>query len=408
MELNGMSDEQPPKKKILILTSTFPRWENDTLPPFVYELSRRLTDQFEVHLSAPAFPGAKKYEMMDGIHVHRFRYFFRRWERLAGSDGIIPTIQRNRAYLLLVPLFLLGQYLAARRLIKKNRPAVAHAHWIVPQGLIVRLLSLTTPVHYIVTSHGGDIFGLQGKVMTRLKRWVLKKAQCTTVVSNAIKREVVQNLDSNLPLSVIPMGVDSTLFSPNRQNSALRQKHQIEGPFLLFVGRLVETKGVQYLLEAMRTVLKTHPNTKLMIVGRGPWEAKLKSQAQALGIESQILFMGAIPNNQLPQYYATADLFIAPSIQTQEGSEGFGLTLVEAGMSGAWLIGSDIGGVGDIIQEGKNGNLIEERNVEQLAETILHALERELPPLSERLESFQPFDWEVIAERYAEALRKAV
>ena len=63
------------KKKILVFASTFPRWKNDTIPPFVYELSKRLTKDFKVYVLAPMYPGAKKYEVMDKMKVHRFNYF---------------------------------------------------------------------------------------------------------------------------------------------------------------------------------------------------------------------------------------------------------------------------------------------------------------------------------------------
>ncbi|RPJ15456.1 MAG: hypothetical protein EHM37_03645, partial [Deltaproteobacteria bacterium] len=63
-----------PKPAVLVLTSTFPRWEGDVEPPFVYELARRLTDSIVVHVLAPHAPGSKRREILDGVHVHRFRY----------------------------------------------------------------------------------------------------------------------------------------------------------------------------------------------------------------------------------------------------------------------------------------------------------------------------------------------
>ena len=62
--------------KVLVLTSTFPRWKNDTTPPFVFELEKRLSKDFEIHILAPHHKGAKKEEIMEGLHVHRFQYFW--------------------------------------------------------------------------------------------------------------------------------------------------------------------------------------------------------------------------------------------------------------------------------------------------------------------------------------------
>ena len=95
------------KKKLLVTTSTFPRWENDTDPPFVYELSRRLANSFDITVLAPNYPGALTREEMSGIQVHRFRYFFKKLEILAGSEGILPTLKKNVLFNFLVPFFLL-------------------------------------------------------------------------------------------------------------------------------------------------------------------------------------------------------------------------------------------------------------------------------------------------------------
>ena len=98
------------KLKLLVVTSTFPRWQNDTDPPFVYELSRRLTDTFDITVHAPHYPCAQTREIMDGMDIHRFRYFFASFEKLAGSTGILPTLHHNKLYYGLVPFFLLAQF----------------------------------------------------------------------------------------------------------------------------------------------------------------------------------------------------------------------------------------------------------------------------------------------------------
>ncbi|MEJ2331604.1 MAG: glycosyltransferase, partial [Desulfobulbaceae bacterium] len=85
--------------------------------------------------------------------------------------------------------------------------------------------------------------------------------------------------------------------------------------------------------------------------------------SQNLSISNNVIFTGAIPNNELPAYFATADIFIGPSIKAEGGdTEGFGLTFVEATMSGCIVVGTDVGGIPDIIQEGETGFLVQERD----------------------------------------------
>ena len=88
------------KKNLLIVTSTFPRWKNDTDPPFVFELAKRLTDAFNITVLAPNYPGALADETVEEIKIHRFRYFLKKFEILAGSEGILPTLKKNRLFYL--------------------------------------------------------------------------------------------------------------------------------------------------------------------------------------------------------------------------------------------------------------------------------------------------------------------
>src|SRR5438034_378137 len=92
----GGASIKPQKKKILVLASTFPRWENDTTPPFVFELEKRLAHDFDIFVLAPHFPGAKKQEKMEGVSVTRFQYFWpARYQKLCYGGGILPNIKKN-------------------------------------------------------------------------------------------------------------------------------------------------------------------------------------------------------------------------------------------------------------------------------------------------------------------------
>ena len=129
------------KPKVLVFTSTFPRWKNDTDPPFVFELCKRLTDEFEIHVLTPHYPGAKYEEIFGEITVKRFRYFLPKFEKLAGSVGILPTLRRNKFYLLMLPFFILAGFVSLLTYTRKIKPDLIHAHWIIPQGFLVYLNS---------------------------------------------------------------------------------------------------------------------------------------------------------------------------------------------------------------------------------------------------------------------------
>ena len=397
------------KKKLLIITSTFPRWENDTDPPFVFELAKRLTKDFNITVLTPNYPGALRDETMEGIKVHRFRYFLKKFEILAGSEGILPTLKRKKLFYLLVPFFILAEFLALLKLIRNTKPDVIHAHWILPQGFVAALANRLTGIPYIVTTHGGDIYGLQGRFASYFKSYALKKAAIVTVVSKDIQKTIKEKFGGDIHIQVIPMGVDATFFHPDKNDPQLREKFGIKGPFLLYVGRLSEKKGVRYLLEALPSVLKHFADAKLLLVGTGELSRKLKQQAESLNLQDNILFAGALPNNELPPYFASADIFIGPSITAEGGdTEGFGLTFVEAAMSGCIVVGTNVGGIADIIEHGKTGFLVEEKNSNQLAATILMTLENkeELSPIKEiaRRSLCDKFCWPAIVAQYKKIL----
>jgi len=249
---------------------------------------------------------------------------------------------------------------------------------------------------------------LQNPFMKKIKRWTLNNVDRLTVVSNAIKEEV-KKLDTrdNLPIEVIPMGVDAELFNPDKYDSKIKEKYGIEGSFLLFVGRLAEKKGVKYLIDAMPAVIQEHPKTKLLIVGSGSLENELKKQIKNLNLENNVIFTGAIPNNELPSYYATADIFIGPSI-----IEGFGLVFVEALMSKTCVITSDFKAISDIIKNGDTGIQIDVKNIELFSKKIIELLkdQEKRKRLAENGYSFvkNNFSWDVIRDKYYKILKNII
>lgn len=396
------------RKKILVLTSTFPRWPGDTTPPFVHELSKRLADGFEITVLAPHYPGAPVREERDGMAIRRFRYSWGKFETLAGEKAMLPALRRNRLNYLLLPFFLAAEFFATLYLVKRHRIDCIHAHWLLPQGLIAALVKLITGVPFLVTAHGGDVYGLGGWLPTLLKSFTLRRATQVTAVSRDLAT-LMEALVPGLNISVIPMGVDSAAFHPDFIDHDIRQRHGINGEFLLFVGRLSEKKGVCYLLEAMPRVVERFPKAKLMVIGKGELEGELRGLADRLDLADQVIFAGAIPNHELPAYYATADVFVGPSIKCSSGdTEGFGLTFVEAGLSGCLVIGTRTGGIGDIIEHGETGFLVEMRDAESLAEVIINglALQAESTGFGEsaRQRLKGNFDWRIIAEKYGALL----
>lgn len=385
------------KPHLLVLASTYPRWLGDPEPGFVHELSKRLTERFHVIVLGPHAPGAKLREVMDGVEVLRYRYAPERWETLVNDGGIVTNLKLHRWKLLLVPGFVLAQAWWAWRLCRHERVDVVHAHWLVPQGLIAAWLGRP----FLVTSHGADLYALRGGPWQALKRLVLRKAQAVTVVSRAM-RDVVATLGANIAsVSVAPMGVDM-IGRFVTDSTVPRSRSE-----LLFVGRLVEKKGLRYLLEALPAVLQERPDVMLTIAGFGPDEASLQAQARDLGLQHAVHFVGAVPQQGLPDLYRRAALFVAPFVAAQSGDqEGLGLVLVEAIGCGCPVLAGDVPAVGDVVAENWR---IDVRDTRAFAARILQMLADATASMNQaqvvRERLMRSLSWEPVAARYAGLLQ---
>ena len=388
------------KKKILVLTSTFPRWQGDREPPFVFELAKRMGEHFEVFVLAPHAPGAALSEEMGSLKVYRFRYFFTAWQKLAYNGGIMANLKTHRWLYLLVPFFVFSEFFSLIRLVRKHKIDVIHAHWLIPQGLVAvaaRIFVGKRPA-ILCTSHGGDLFGLQGTLLSWIKRQVIRRADKLTVVSLAMLDHAIA-LSGRKDIEIISMGVNLVRqFTPDQ--STIRNTHEI-----LFVGRLVEKKGVIYLVQAMPEILKSYPDAKLVIAGDGPDRVHLQKLAQTTGVDRYIQFMGNLDNAALPELYRRATVFVAPSIVAEGGDqEGLGLVFVEALGCECPVVATDLPATRDVVIDGVTGVICKQNDSADLADKILllldNAEKRRESGRAGREHVIAHFDWKIISQRY--------
>lgn len=384
------------KKKLLITASTFPRWDEDTEPRFVLDYAQAMTEYYDVTVLAPAAPGAKEYEKLDAVKVIRYHYFpIHKWETLCYPGAIIPRIKEKKIRIFLVPFLMLSLRKKIRK-IGVNYDYI-HVNWLIPQG-IMQVGITSTP--YIVTGHGGDISSLNKGIVGKLKEKCLKEAKAVIVVSKYKQRE----LEERFPFvksSIISMGVNVETFD-KKQNFIPNYWGQNENKVILYVGRLAEIKGVSYLIEAMHYL----KNAKLIIVGDGPDKDRLKVLAKEYGDKCE--FMGSKSHNELNKIYASADVIVVPSIIDEKGAqEGLPTVIFEAMASELPVVATRTGGIPDLIIDGKNGLLCEQKDITQIAECIRKILnDEELRNklIHEGLKTVEDYDYKNIARRYKEIL----
>jgi glycosyltransferase involved in cell wall biosynthesis len=392
------------KARLLVLASTYPRWSGDPEPGFVHELSRRLIDDFDVTVLCPHAPRAMSAELLDGVDVRRYRYAPTALETLVNDGGIVANLRRQPWKWLLLPGFVLGLMWATWRLVVNLRPNVIHAHWLLPQGLAVallRMLDRRVPP-FVVTSHGADLYALRTAPLQGLKRFVASRAADLTVVSAAMRDEMTGIGIDTGRVTIQPMGVDMTgRFTPDPSVARSRDG-------LLFVGRLVEKKGLRYLIDAMPAILAENPSASLTIAGFGPEEGERRSQVARMGLDAHVRFIGPVRQEQLPGLYRSAAVFVAPFVEAASGDrEGLGLVTVEAAACGCPVVVSDMPAVRDVFGSTQAGWALP-GSPSSVASQVNAVLA--LPPAEDSLENLRQvlidrFDWAKVAKRYAMTLR---
>ena len=407
--------------KAVIITPSFPRYLNDPVSPFLFELFTRVVKLgFEIHVVSPQdymIPGIGPVldeEILEGIHVHRFTYMRPPWlQTLTYRDRMPANLEESAFAKMLTPFYLLN---AARKTIEicKNYNAdIICPFWALPQGLIGVLVKRIFNRPLIVGTFPVEIALSQSKYQFMMPALdlVFKMADVIIPNSNFTKKEIERMGVNPNKLKMVYPGVDPKKFNPNLDGSLVREKYNCNGdPILLTVCRLVERKGIRYLIDALPSIRKEFPNVQLLIVGDGPETNILMSQAKRLGVMDSTVFCRTVPDDDLPYFYAIADVFILPAIIDSKGdTEGLGVVMLEAMASGVPVIASRVGGVPEALNYGKTGILIEQKNPKQIKEAVISLLHNDdlRMSLSKKGREWilKTFSWDSLAKQITEIFR---
>jgi glycosyltransferase involved in cell wall biosynthesis len=352
-------------KRVLVMSSVYPLTPDGNHGAFIREMILRLQPtgaQFSVF--APAYEGSRSYSL-EGVHVHRFRYFFKRFENLV-RDGAPTKLQRQPLYIIPAICYVVLGSLQLFWLCLRQRPDLLHVNWPFPHGVMAwpvrRLLRIPT----VYSFYGGELMMAQRYgFVAGLMRWLLPQADGVSCISS-FTQGLIQQL-ADVPLWLIPYGLTVTA-------KQAKPRQPDRSPSLLFVGRLDERKGVGYLLDAM-ALLNQHRSVRLRIVGKGILEDELKAQCRQLGLDQQVDFLGFVTKEALVDEYASCDVFVLPAIVDRKGdTEGLGIVMMEALAHNRPVVATTVGGIPDVIKSGETGYLVPERNPQALAEAVEHLL----------------------------------
>jgi phosphatidyl-myo-inositol dimannoside synthase len=394
--------------RVLFLTSNYPRWAGDTTTPFVHDLAVDLGARgWQVRVLAPHAPGAARDETIDGVQVHRFRYLVpASAQTVCYGGGALVNIRSSPLTRAKIPALVLAEGLATARSLMGGVDLV-HAHWVLPQGFV----AATTPfrgVPRVLTAHGGDVFGLRGGVLDRFASLALRLADRVTVNSAATEAAVREISGGRAAISRVPIGVDLGRTARSALVNQLRVTYRRgSGPLLVFVGRVVEEKGVEEIVHAVGALTSCLPNITAAIVGIGQHRQRVRRLAEELGVGDRVATPGWADPVDVPSWFAAADVVVAPSKVGPDGwVEGQGLSIIEAMAAGRPVVSTRTGGIIETIIDGENGLLVPPAEPMALAAAVQRLVAN--PQLAEqiaaraRLSVLDRFDRSVTADRIHE------
>jgi glycosyltransferase involved in cell wall biosynthesis len=408
-------------KKLMVIVSYFPKHKDDP-GDFVYDLTKKLKEKgFNISVLTPHVINSKFKENINGLEVYRFPYFYPfEFQKLAYGSGIPYNLKNSYLAKIQTPLFFLSELFFAIWVIRKEKVEVIHSHWLLPQGLVGAICRNIFGISHIATLHSSEIT-LVKKIPAgrKIAEFIVNNTNVIVSVSLHRANELLTLISSKVgdvakeKMQIIPMGVYLSDSRNEINKDELKVKYGINSKFVvLFVGRLVEVKGCEYLIEGFKGVVDRFNDAQLIIVGAGPLEIKLRKIVEGLNMKEYVRFEGFVEHSKIGDYYSLSDIVVFPSIVDSSGyEEGLPVVLLEALAVGKPIVATRTKGAMEIIKEGWNGSLVEQKNPEQIAEKVLVLLDNEelRAKLSKNaLETGKKYDWAVITEKYLKIINEGV
>jgi glycosyltransferase involved in cell wall biosynthesis len=367
------------KIKLLVITHSYPTKINPIAGIFVKNQYDFIKNKFDIKIvfPYPYVPKFKKFnpyykystvpfkENIGGIEVYHPRYIF------------FPRVGILRNF---INIFLFFEsffsYLSSKELISKLQKEwdfdVIMVHGCISESISAVAYKKKYNKKLLVTIHGEDVTRFSKVSFLRiLSKFILKNSNAIVCKSNSLKKEVLGMGIVNKDIYVIPSGYAVSRFKP-KPTQKCRKKLNLppNKKIILFVGHLIKRKGPDYLIKAIKLVIKKNKNIACYIIGGGVLETELKNLAIKLNLKDFVFFVGMRKPKEVPLWMNACDILVLPSL-----NDGFPNVLTEAIACRKPVIGTKVGGIPDIINNDV-GYIVEPKDMNNLAKRILQALDK--------------------------------
>lgn len=339
--------------RTLLITYDFPPIISG-IGTFFYQIWKFLPRE-ETIILAPAVKGYRNVDDASGVRMIRYPYVV---------DSALLRVA------LLLPLSLL--------LVVKERIDMLVCAVPVSIGIIGLVAKKMLRVPYCVFYYGGEYQKYKkNSGIIRILTWVLRNADCIITISDFSTQEVKRyGVEGKKVLKITP-AVDTATFRPDIDCAEIRNRLGVEGKkILLTVARLVARKGIDAVINALGDIHAQFPHVVYVVIGKGEAQDYLKKLALRTGMKNHVIFLGFVPQENLPKYYNLCDIYIMPnrSLHGKETLEGFGISFIEASACGKPVIGGISGGVREAVRNNGTGLLVDPDDRVQLSTAVCRLL----------------------------------
>jgi phosphatidylinositol alpha-1,6-mannosyltransferase len=266
---------------------------------------------------------------------------------------------------------------AIRRIVRTENITALCIGELVAGGWLIqvaRFLGLSS----IVYVHGEEVSITDSYDPDRKRRRATLAAADSIVAVSVFTKTVLVSLMQVDPakITLIPNGVDLARFSPRDKRADLLARYGLTGKrVLLTLGRLSPRKGQDMVIETLPALCKIFPDLTYLVAGDGPSRQALAARAESLGVRDRVVFAGSVPDSEVADTYALADIFIMANRTLPDGeTEGFGLVFLEANACGVPVIAGRAGGSQDAVTDGRNGLTVDGEDAAMIAAAISRLL----------------------------------
>lgn len=256
---------------------------------------------------------------------------------------------------------LINLFFKSFSLIKELHPDIVHSH-SVDMGYIMSFACRKYNTPLIETYHAGSFND---------KKYPLTKRLLDKFLFKISKFNKIIVLGKNLLKDFKREKINGAIYIPNgvNQTNILHRKNKSKKIRFIFVGRLEDQKGLEYLIDAVNEVVKLNKNFEILLIGEGSKKEELRKKINNLKLKNYFNFLGSKSNKEVIRSYSTSDIFILPSLW-----EGLPLTLLEALASGLPVITTDVGGISDICTDNENALIIPPKNTREIKDAMIRLI----------------------------------